>query len=445
MFRQIHKIARKKPGLLFWEKMAEEETHTKGKRSRTLELIIPDGFQDALEEGQEEDGYVASHENTEEYVPVSNRLERGPSTPANERTSTGAIDLEGDEVMQSSSSSAHDRPTTSSRPSGTSEVGNLALAIRNQVPVSFPGENSSFLSYVTRGELGQPSDTNQASGSSDRITAFPLFTPRHRGSLGSTGASGTIRTKTEDDSQPEPDNERTGIFDLTLRDALEYIFLQKDEAADILAVFNDSVLVQNRPESEQIKSFITSGEFVPRIVQVNDPTRNTNAADGNEPSGDSADLQVGDRHGFGRRYQLQGINNSDDLGKHIISLGHLYRQARRFNLVALINMITLKLQVAWNSYPGLSQLEPLLEVVSMAFQNNSDDNKDQLQAWLISFMADTLDLIYFACSGRFWEVMQGNSALQRAVFAARSDIVAKNPEKYSDARVLIRSRGIDRV
>lgn len=60
VFREIHKIARKNPGLPFWEKMAEEETITKGKRSRTLELIIPDGFQYVLEGGQEEDGYVAS-------------------------------------------------------------------------------------------------------------------------------------------------------------------------------------------------------------------------------------------------------------------------------------------------------------------------------------------------------------------------------------------------
>ena len=39
------------------------------------------------------------------------------------------------------------------------------------------------------------------------------------------------------------------------------------------------------------------------------------------------------------------------------------------NMMSLEEQITFKLQAAWNSCPGLSQLEPLLNVTARAFRD----------------------------------------------------------------------------
>jgi hypothetical protein len=44
----LQKIALKAPGCTFWESMAEKEMTIKGKRSRELSLILPDGYEDIL-------------------------------------------------------------------------------------------------------------------------------------------------------------------------------------------------------------------------------------------------------------------------------------------------------------------------------------------------------------------------------------------------------------
>lgn len=112
-------------------------------------------------------------------------------------------------------------------------------------------------------------------------------------------------------------------------------------------------------------------------------------------------------------------------------------------LAALIGLIILKLQAAWNSYPGLHQLEPLLEVTSLVFSGEGGPDGDDMQYWLVSFIADAKDLFLFECPARFWEVMCGNQTLMNAVFQLRNDAQRKDPDKYADSRVLIRSRGVD--
>lgn len=48
LYRKLHDIARRNPGLAFWEQMANKETQAKGKRSRALRLVLPEGFSDVL-------------------------------------------------------------------------------------------------------------------------------------------------------------------------------------------------------------------------------------------------------------------------------------------------------------------------------------------------------------------------------------------------------------
>ncbi|KAJ5266943.1 hypothetical protein N7478_009751 [Penicillium angulare] len=49
LFRDIQRIALKKPDYLFWKKMSEKEYYVKGKRSRVLELEVPEGYEDILD------------------------------------------------------------------------------------------------------------------------------------------------------------------------------------------------------------------------------------------------------------------------------------------------------------------------------------------------------------------------------------------------------------
>lgn len=388
---------------------------------------------------------------TEVDTPVANRLERPASpTPSSPLSSTTA-EVEPEDARASRSLPTVEYSLSSPFSFGSTERGSGSSS-GAPVPLNFPGESSSFLSYV-RGQSGRSLDTDMnhtmslsrihsSAGKAQEIESSPV--PLRLRDPFALGVPGETRLKVEDSNKVASVEERR-VFDLPLRQALENIFLQKPDSAELLAIFTDTVAIQGHRGSEQIQSFLTTGEFIPRLVQVNNPTRIMSAAEGNESACQADVVQVGDCHGFGRIYQLQGINNSDDLCQHILALGRLYQQARRFGLAALTSMIAMKLQVAWNSYPGLCQLEPLLAVVDMAFKDCPDNKQDHLQVWLINFIADTLDLIYYSYSDRFWEVMHGKSSLQRIIFETRSKIVQQTPDKYTDPRVLLRSRRIGQV
>lgn len=76
----------------------------------------------------------------------------------------------------------------------------------------------------------------------------------------------------------------------------------------------------------------------------------------------------------------------------------------------LVELITFKLQVARNSFPGISQLGPILDVANMVFSGGYAQ-KDALRSWLVPFMADKQDLYFYGCSARFWELMRSNAVL----------------------------------
>lgn len=247
--------------------------------------------------------------------------------------------------------------------------------------------------------------------------------------------------KTEDDAASD-DEKRVILFNLNLRSALEHVFLQEDDAHDILVIFRDIVSIRNKLESDKIRSWLRIREFMPRLVQVNDQELNSIASQTSAPSNESSpERQVGDVQGIHRKYHLEAVSNSKALGDIILSLGRLYHAVRHFDLDGLVDLITLKLQVAWNSYPGISQLALILEVTAMAF-SGYPNKRDSLQSWLAAFIADTLDLQYYACSEKYWEVMRGNRGLHDEVCHRRKELNRDHPERYADVRALLHSRGI---
>lgn len=157
---------------------------------------------------------------------------------------------------------------------------------------------------------------------------------------------GNSRPKTED---TKDGSAKTSIYDLTLRSALHHVFLQEDDAADVLGIFREVLQTQDQPEFLQIQSWLRSHEFAPLAVQVNDLPRRV--ADDNASS-NVASRQIGDIYEHPPQI-LSGCRLR--LGK-ILSLGRLYTQARSYEMAQLIDLIRLKLQAAWNSYPARALL-----------------------------------------------------------------------------------------
>lgn len=288
--------------------------------------------------------------------------------------------------------------------------------------LSFPGESFTF-SYT------HPSSSFTTDGADFVSGDRPISTFLQ-------GRQGT-QVKVEDGAETGRTSNK--VLQLSLQASIRSWVVGNSEAEEIQSLFNRIVQLPSQPAFAQIKSFYLSSEFHPRLVQVNAPSESENCAAGGQE--ETREFEVGDINGLGRHWQLQDIRTSDDLCEEIISLGQLYTFARRLNMDELIRMITFKLQVAWNSYPGLCQLEPLLSVISMVDMAE----KDHLQEWIVKFVADVHDLMLLACSVKYQTVMREIPSLYNAVSDLRMELISKSPKKYLDQRCLLESRGIGQL
>lgn len=234
---------------------------------------------------------------------------------------------------------------------------------------------------------------------------------------------------------------RKSVYSVTLTELIGKILHESPEAEELSDIVSAVLEIRGKPEAAKIRSFDISGEFTPRVVQIltqastDTPTENTNQAQDTP--------QLGDISGLHRNYRLEGVNDSKTLQDEIVALGILYKYARRFNKPSLVKTITNKLQIAWSSYPGLCQLDPVLDVTIIAFQDGFVLEKvDALQEWILKFIADTRDLFPVACNNKYWKVMSKFPALVDAINERRDELALQNPKKYSDVRVLLRERGV---
>lgn len=236
------------------------------------------------------------------------------------------------------------------------------------------------------------------------------------------------------------------IFDLTLSQALNHVFLNQNEAAKITDVFLGAVALERQPERLQIREYLADGEFLPRLITLKSSGFSHPTPFPALDSNSSTTFRlVGDQMGIGQSFKLQGVSNSLDLENAITTLGKVYLQARRFGLMDLVYRITFKLQVAWNCYPELYQSKPLLEVAYLAFSGwtEFDEAKcDYLQSWLIHFIAEASDLLTYNASEQFWSLLRSHPKLQDKVLNLRTLAHVHNPELYGNTRALLESRGL---
>ncbi|KAJ5645016.1 hypothetical protein N7507_011027 [Penicillium longicatenatum] len=410
LFRMLQKIALKAPGCTFWKSMAEKEMTIKGKRSRELSLILPGGYEDILLGVKD--------------LPEFSGISRKPGYRSGSATTDAAFSMLPPKTQESTTSlsTAKNLDTASN---GRATNGGDGLTY-----LSFPGENYAFgytnssSSFATSSRKFDGSGSSSSSALGDRQVNPFSQVPKE------------LFLKVKDGAE----NGRTSadILQLSLEASVRSWVLGKPEAEEIHSFFNHIVQLPSQPEFTHIKSFFLTSEFKPRLVQVNTPVDSDNTQE-EKPA-----LEVGDVSGIGRHWQLQDIRTSDDLCEVILSLGNLYTFARRLNLNELIRMIAFKLQVAWNSYPGLCQLEPLLDIILLVFTNNCS-MKDHLQEWILKFVSDVQDLLLLACSVKYQIVMRELPSLYNAVSDLRMQLVSKSPQKYTDQRRLLESRGIDQL
>ncbi|KAJ5492921.1 hypothetical protein N7539_001667 [Penicillium diatomitis] len=216
-----------------------------------------------------------------------------------------------------------------------------------------------------------------------------------------------------------------------LSDMIEHVLLGKESSRQLLSIFQ-CVSSVNKSEREELVSFLKTKEFTPQLLRVS-------VSEVSEPD-EARMFEIGDTLKVRREYQLRGVADVKGLCEQIIYLGKLYVYAKRLNMTELMEKITLKLQTAWNSYHGLSQLGPLLDVAGTVSVDSS--STDRLQAWLVVFIADTLDLIYYQCPKKYWDLMRRRPNLYVAVTKERANLQRQYPERFANPREQIQKRGV---
>lgn len=261
-----------------------------------------------------------------------------------------------------------------------------------------------------------------------------------------TSASTVTAGGNVSDVAPQQPVAEFSIFDLTLSQALNHVFLNQHEAAKITDVFLGAVALERQPERLQICEYLANGEFLPRLITLKSSGFSHPTPFPALDSNSSTTFRlVGDQMGIGQNFKLHGVSNSLDLENAIITLGRVYLEARRFGLMDLVYRITFKLQVAWNCYPELYQSKPLLEVASLAFAGCTEFDEaecDYLQSWLIHFIAEASDLLTYNANEQFWSLLRAHTKLQDKVLNLRTLAHIHNPELYGNTRALLESRGL---
>ncbi|KAJ5760508.1 hypothetical protein N7520_007664 [Penicillium odoratum] len=382
IFRKLQKIALMSLSSYFWEEMAEKKSVVKGKRSRDVSLILLDGYENIL---------------------------------------LDIRDLQEDSVTGR-------RPDY--RSGSVARDAHFSMPQPSRVQAASRTKASSF-SYTASVSSDARKFDRLDSAMSGQQT--PIFSQKRKGTQPKIeDAGGTVRTSAD-------------ILQLSIQAGIKAWILGLPGAEEVKALFSHMIDFPSRPGFVQLRSFYLTQDFVPRLVQVNIPSDLSNTS-GSEGVEEFIDYQVGDIKGIGRHRQLQDIRCADDLCAVIVSLGNLYTYARRLNIEPMIRMITFKLQVAWNSYPGFYQLEYLLDVTSMVYRDGRlTESEDELEEWIPKFIADTQDLMLLACSVKYQAVMRELPELYTAVSDLRVKLMSEFPGKYTDQRCLLESRGIDQI
>ncbi|KAF7518089.1 hypothetical protein PCG10_000663 [Penicillium crustosum] len=430
-------IIRTEPGLDFWKNMSLQELGAKGKRGKELRLVLPSGHEDLVSGGESHGDDELEEEDEDEHKEVpSDNME--PSTDIASRSSNEQTTI---------------RSFSDARAAQGVQFRQTLKLLQGAHSTASPSEKTTFADREGS-SLGMTRKFNPCpplmppTSSPSLPTSSVFITPPTSMTQGTVPKveSDTSASGIASNVAPQQPVAEFSIFDLTLSQALNHVFLNQNEAAKITDVFLGAVALERQPERLQIREYLADGEFLPRLITLKSSGFSHPTPFPALDSNSSTTFRlVGDQMGIGQSFKLQGVSNSLDLENAITTLGKVYLQARRFGLMDLVYRITFKLQVAWNCYPELYQSKPLLEVAYLAFSGwtEFDEAKcDYLQSWLIHFIAEASDLLTYNASEQFWSLLRSHPKLQDKVLNLRTLAHVHNPELYGNTRALLESRGL---
>ncbi|QQK47287.1 hypothetical protein Pdw03_2185 [Penicillium digitatum] len=438
-------IIRTEPGLEFWKNMSLQALGTKGNRGKDLRLVLPSGHEGLVSCGEIQ-GDSESEQEDENKDDAEDEHQEALSYYG-EPTAYVAPTSSNQQATIRSFSDPHPEQGVQFRQTlSLFQDAHFAASVSESIPFA-DRENSSM--EMTRKFHPCPLLISPTS-------SFSLPTASTRNALPNSMTQSSV-PKVENDTsacasvdgadvasqQPIPE---FSIYDLTLSQALNTIFLNQRDATKITDVFLGAVDLERQPERIQIREYLADGEFPPRLITLkNSGFSHPTPFPALDSNNGTMFRLVGDQMGIGQNFKLNGVSNSLDLENAIIVLGRVYLQARRFGLMDLVYRIAFKLQVTWNCYPELYQSKPLLEVASLAFAGHTEFDEadcDYLQSWFIHFIAEASDLLTYNANDQFWSLLRAHPRLQNKVLNLRTLAHIHNPELYGNTRALLESRGL---
>ncbi|KAJ5625749.1 hypothetical protein N7510_002058 [Penicillium lagena] len=435
LFRSILAIVKQKPSLQFWLDMIKVERKEKGDLVTTdLKLCVPTGYNIVLGEGDcSASKPLHPNKRTLGELSAQEPLSKVQASSNSFSTSRALTALNRDEF---SGSAEQDDSLFVSPGTG---AGTMNAIVANTDMITDPnGDMSTQTSATVHGfyEAGEP-------------TIDGLQTPP----VNPLSPEASMEVEVEVEAPNQPHRESIRIKPNPLMEIREYIFGTPVQDLVKTAFSNEFEILQNiefvqaivemthGPQGAFIRSFFETDDFCPRLILKNSEA---NAGDSDIDDEEQATLRIGDVRLIGTRYKLEDVYSDNVLHEHIIALGELYIHARRLRLDALIDKIVLKLQVAWNSYQGLSMLEDLLAVARGVFDaGNVSDSFDGMQNWVVAFLADIMLLFLYKYGAEFNRAMNGCPLLRNAVFEKYAKKLRESPERYANPLVWLRSRGVE--
>ncbi|CAG8354292.1 unnamed protein product [Penicillium salamii] len=395
-----------KPDMSFWKDMSLQEVGTKGKRGREVYIVMPyeDGEGHEAEEEQSS-AEAGSHS-------LKSELEDMDESPFKVQATRKSFSASRKKYKLSRSPNVQGIGGR-----GTSEVPQLLI---NQDPAS--RSLSSALSSTTK--------------------SF------HPGNLVSRLTLDCNVPIVASESSPSP-----GSPSPTAKDHYAKIdrVLQQVINDDVSRAFHQHLEFQKQPEFRDLRTWVTHEAYRPH-VQLSDPTEDPQDLPEysvlKTASGETVIRVLGDILNLNQEYRLRGFRDPKTRQEGIASLGILYQHIKSLvtrdqKMQKLVSTIARKLQIAWNSYAGISQCQPLLNIAFVVFGDGyNHERPDFIQQWFVTFFAQTFVFFYHDCHEKFLEFLRTHEAVQKQIFDLRAEFNRRQPIMNEDIRVLLRTRRI---
>ncbi|KAJ5330020.1 hypothetical protein N7452_010410 [Penicillium brevicompactum] len=449
-------LIRSKPDVMFWQDMALHEIGTKGKRGREVRIVMP-------HEAEDEDG--SSEDEDEEYSEEES-LPIVQKRPDLQDSNTGPR-----KVQATSSSFSHSRngsmELNEQTNSQTNSSAGVAETMNGRSNPFFKGEDeeskamvyqrapTSSLAHRQHPQLPDPQAPNPRapikrdpfSPLSNSLSNSPLKFTKMSESI-EQGIQARIDRHRFPTTGSRSENSSPARLQMVQRQVLAIVSLSVQDVDH----YNDLFKLRGKPAMDDLRTWLEDKVFRPSIETPEPGVMDPNLPQTlpmKDSNGVITHRVLGDRLGLGLTKRLLNFHDPQVLGEGMRSLTVLYSYAKVYassvaEMSDLCREIAQKLQIAWNCYRGLEQCQYLIELAQVAFrpQYSISNSLDEVQGWLITFIAETTQLFAHACPGELNNFLRSRPMLYQEILDLKKEMCVRQPELFMDLRILLRSRGI---